>query len=506
VRTSTAVPKAPIVGAGGYFHLLQAFATASRWTQSQILHHLYAPSLEEIESHCSTGAAARRHAQLEQQRILFLQQFPQHKEILTQANTQRLLAIVACNAYQLFNYQASHQDDAMEHSWMGLFLLSGSMVEHSCNPNMTLNTTRDGRVELIAETHIQPGDYLSFSYIEGIYEKDRAQRQAQLLAEKHFVCACARCQSVDECRPLLLLGSSILPSTACNNEDNNILHPVLHHALHKEYVSGRRTDVLSSPEHCAPISVQQDELEQAIAVERDLVQQIQSLEEQFDQGTADISELLRRLCTIMTGDSWNNSIHPSHFLTVKAHQLLSTTVAAMARLQEQQSISSNNSNTAGLLRLSVVALLHNIVWVERSVSRLRRRPRVDDSDNTTANDVYDDISSPAALAKMIQTNLASGSYNIPQQDLERIIRNGICRPTPTPGAVVETTAADVLLTIFYAGQDLLYSGNTQLCLLLYQRYQPWFHKLKQPSDDNRHRIDVFVSSNGRTNPFEEMLL
>ena len=66
----------------------------------------------------------------------------------------------------------------------------------------------------------------------------------------------------------------------------------------------------------------------------------------------------------------------------------------------------------------------------------------------------------------------------------------------------EQCTADTLLTAFYAGQDLLLAGHVDLCLQLYKRYHVWFHKLKQPSDDNRARIDKMISSQGSIVPFD----
>ena len=293
-----------------YLGLLEAFGKSTKEIQEKIL-DLHAPPLQEIDS----NARQQRHARLEQQLQAYLQQHPEQASILTTATTQKLLAIVETNAHQLFNANllpGSEGIDPMQ--WMGLFCM-GSMLEHSCSPSLTMNTTRDGKLELIAETNIASGERVSFSYIEGVYEKCRAQRQAQLLEEKHFVCQCDRCCSIDECRPVVGMECPI-----CNED-----HPLFWDESQKGYIcvmtekEGKEKRIETLPESI---------LQQDVS----FCNQIQSLETSLEQGEKPIDEIFSQLIRIMSRVDFRRNIHPLHWLRVSAYQLLSKTSSIMARM------------------------------------------------------------------------------------------------------------------------------------------------------------------------------
>jgi len=90
------------------------------------------------------------------------------------------------------------------------------------------------------------------------------------------------------------------------------------------------------------------------------------------------------------------------------------------------------------------------------------------------------------------------NYAVRESDLDVLI-------TTLSEKDITTSTADVLLTAFYAGQDLVGASHNSMCFVLYKRYQDWFHKLKQPSDDNRQRIDSFIASQGKNKPFGNVM-
>jgi hypothetical protein len=203
---------------------------------------------------------------------------------------------------------------------------------------------------------------------------------------------------------------------------------------------------------------------------------------------------------------------PLAFLNVSACQLVSQAASAAARMQPRQL-------DVSLLRLSVLALLHNLTWVEQTVGILRRQsPGVLGTTASSSlreyvvgNEKQDDngtknLSLPMLLMTILQSNIVHANKGqqviVPVDDLEHAV-NMVCSRPP----VDETSVtADSLLTAFFTGQDLLLAAHFDLCLLLYQRYQSWFHKLKQPKDENRARIDVFLASRGSANPFANLVL
>mgnify|MGYP005844766859 CR=1 FL=1 len=156
-----------------------------------------------------------------------------------------------------------------------------------------------------------------------------------------------------------------------------------------------------------------------------------------------------------------------------------------------------------------MSLLHNVVWTERTVSLLRQKGKKGSKlrkiiDQTANGDLtpYAKVES-AILGSFANCQRTGGTVQLQVSDsgLENIVHFACLIEPP-----VETTTADILLNVFYAGQDLILAGRTELCVLLYKRYHEWFHRLKQPSDHNRARMEVFLSSQGRINPFGKLTL
>jgi len=485
-----------------YFGLLQAFGSASQETRSKVL-DLHSPPLYTLNSE----GRQRRHARLEQQRQTYLRQFPELSGIVTEATTQKLLAIIETNAHQLFNDNLGENSDP--DAWMGLFVL-GSMPEHSCNPNMTMNTTSDGKLEFLAETHISKGERLSFSYIEGIFEKSKQQRQDQLMTEKHFHCKCSRCQDVDECRPIFLKkGDKTDPSWNC--QVCGSCHPLFWHPERNQYIC------IYTPSPKNETMADNNALKLFEQQEASLCNHLERLKQSLQNGEAKIEQVLEQLAQLWTNEI--TAFHPFHWLQVSAHHFLSTTAAAIARVQHQQQQQNQQQQqpkasleTSSLLRLSVLALLHNIIWTESVVTVLRNP-----SSPSSAYHVLRDAMTAAheeshpfcAIRNALAAALSSTnslSFLVEPSALGSIIRMLCDSPKTSLENKQQSTTADSLLTAFYAGQDLLLAGDVDFCLQLYQRYQAWFRKLKQPSDDNRDRIDLFLSSRGRTIPFADIMM
>ena len=486
-----------------FYGILEAFGSATKETQERLL-GLHAPPLSQIDSE----ARRRRYAHLEEQRQTYLRQHPEQVQSVTLEIAQKLLAIVETNAYQLFNADLGGSGKVNPDQWMGLFILA-SMPEHSCNPNVTMNTTCDGKVELIAETRILKGERIAFSYAEGIYEKNRDQRQKQLLADKHFVCQCDRCKDVDECRPILLHATgTTIDLDIC--QSCGACHPLFWHSDAQQYICIMDT----TPNNIVVVEPDRARLSTALRMESESTQQLEHLERTLqDGGESVIDNVLLKLAALMTGSQWEMAIHPLHHLQVSAHTFLSTTAAAIARILQQQQQRQISPRMSSFLRLSVLALLHNIVWAETMVRMLRSPKSKKVSSYLSLQHTLTTVKAGDNTLVIIKRALTSclanadknGSFTVEESEL-RVILKLICDTPSTTLDEEQCTTADSLLTAFYAGQDLLLAGHVDLCLLLYQRYYGWFHKLKQPSDDNRTRIDRLISSQGRNIPFDADLI
>jgi hypothetical protein len=465
-----------------YVGLFQAFGKASHEMQRAIL-QLQAPPVPMQQ---------QRRERLEQQRLVYCQRYPD--DGITTEISQQLWAILECNGVSLFNYYDSsnhNNNDKDPKQWMGLFR-QGSMLEHSCNPNVTMNTTREGYLELIAERTVAQGERLSFSYIEGIFEKTREQRQACLWQEKHFWCACAKCnEGLEECRPIQLSNHCQL----CQQP-----HPIFWHAQQNSYVCVHTID----QKNTLPIQENDPMLLGFFKTETELSQAIRHLEHSLEHGILSFPAVLKELALLLTGSQWKTTIHSWHWLNVAACQFLSQAASAMARMQPQVNVA--------LLQLSVVALLHNLSWVEQTVGLLRQsNSENNDTTKALAKIIADDeggkATIPSQLMTMLQSSLAnmvhSGKVMVSQQELKQAL-SLVCSATTT--ADENFVTADSLLTAFFIGQDLLLAEHIDLCLILYHRYQAWFHKLKQPSAENRDRVDLLLSSRGGTNPFTNIIL
>lgn len=502
-----------------YYGLLEAFVDATQATQAKVL-DLCSPPLSEINS----AGRQQRHAHLERQRQRYLSAHPENGSVVTVDITQKLLAIIETNAHQLFNANFggfSSNNSVDPNRWMGLFVL-GSMPEHSCNPNMTMNTTHDGKLELIAETYVAKGERLSFSYIEGIYERNRDERQAQLLREKHFFCQCSRCQSVDECRPFLLMNEEKdTPSleSYSNCEVCGNCHPYFWHVGTQQYICimtpAPNNLVKKNPTNTSRVK-------KFTRIEGVLVITFRQLENSLPDGPLTIEEVLSKLVDLMTGTPWQTTIHPLHWLQISIYHFLSMTTAVMARMppNEDDETGHQPQQASSLLRLSVLALLHNVVWTETTVRMLRSPAATTASTEPSSSytglqnalvTMKDENNILVSIRRALQGSLSvaatNGSFDVAESELKSIIERIVEQPgvalDDAEDAAQFTTTADALLTVFHAGKDLILAGHVDLCLQLYQRYQAWFHKLKQPSDDNRARIDLFLSSQGRIMPFED---
>jgi SET domain/MYND finger len=493
-----------------YIGMFQAFGHASKELQHAIL------QLQQANMTALTHTVMTRERQekLEQQRLVYDQRYPHHS--ITKEISRKLWAIVECNGVQLFNYNTNDSNDHKQQQWMGLFR-QGSMVEHSCNPNLTMNTTQEGYLELIAECTIAKGTRLSFSYMEGIYEKTREQRQDLLLQEKHFLCHCTKCiQGLEECRPIII--PQQLSST--NND------PIFFYAKHNGYVQVQHTLDKNETKVILLTQLAKDDptLQPWFKTELEFSQTIQNLEHSLEHGILSFPVVMTKLSSLMTSSSWKSSIHSLHWLNVSACHFLSQATSAVARMMMMQQPQRHGiTYIVSLLRLSVLALLHNMTWVERMVGMLRQPSEENNSNNdsTTAlgKIVMADQTSggdgsnatvPSQIMTLLQSALANFVFTdegmVSPQHLAKAL-SIVCSTTTTPAAGKdESVTADSLLTAFYAGQDLLLAGHVDLCLILYQRYQTWFHKLKQPSAENRTRIDLLLSSQGRINPFANILL
>ncbi|CAB9501143.1 lysine methyltransferase SMYD2 [Seminavis robusta] len=465
-----------------YRGLLQAFGSATVHTQQRVLDLHASP-------HATIDSPARQQcwARLEQQRVAYLQAHPQASTVLTQNTAEKLLAIIETNGYNLFNAAATTTNDPKQ--WMGLFVL-GSMPEHSCNPNVTLNTTRDCKIELLAERSIAKGDRLSFSYIEGIYEKCREQRQASLLEQKHFTCLCARCFGIDECRPLLLPGMT----------DPIFWNAQLHKYVGVKALSSSEADNDdNAPSSMTLLDLTNEDASVAsfLKAEEELMLKIHQLEQSMEQGKISFQSVLTQMASLMSSTQWKSTIHPLHWLNLSACNFLSQAGSATARMQPA------SDGAMRWLRVSIVALLHNLTWVERTVRVLRHQPTNNNGASQTlttaavCHNLAQEIQNHDNPVRQIITHILFDN----DVDVKRAV--GIVCAQPVDETCV---TADSLLTAFFAGQDLLVAGHADLAIMLYQRYQEWFHKLKQPNEENRQRIDVLISSRGNTNPFANMLL
>eukprot|EP00928_Gymnodinium_smaydae_P048861 TRINITY_DN32729_c0_g1_i1.p1 TRINITY_DN32729_c0_g1~~TRINITY_DN32729_c0_g1_i1.p1 ORF type:complete len:472 (-),score=92.02 TRINITY_DN32729_c0_g1_i1:155-1492(-) len=68
-------------------------------------------------------------------------------------------------------------------------------LEHSCVPNIVFHNVEEGALQVVAKTRVavKPGESLSISY--AMLDEPVHRRQALLLRDKYFRCACARCSA-----------------------------------------------------------------------------------------------------------------------------------------------------------------------------------------------------------------------------------------------------------------------------------------------------------------------
>lgn len=73
---------------------------------------------------------------------------------------------------------------------------AASMVEHSCQPNLTKSFTKKGDVVFWAPNPIKKGERLSICYTDTMW--GTLPRREHLIQTKYFTCSCARCQDPTE--------------------------------------------------------------------------------------------------------------------------------------------------------------------------------------------------------------------------------------------------------------------------------------------------------------------
>ena len=67
-------------------------------------------------------------------------------------------------------------------------------INHSCNPNCLAVSDGDAQT-IVAACNISAGEELTISYLGLLLYADTQTRQSKLYSDKHFTCACPRCQS-----------------------------------------------------------------------------------------------------------------------------------------------------------------------------------------------------------------------------------------------------------------------------------------------------------------------
>jgi hypothetical protein len=334
------------------------------------------------------------------------------------------------------------------------------------------------------------------------------------------ICSCKKniscAKGLEECRPIIQLHST-------NND------PIFFHAKLNGYVQLQATLDNDETKVTTLTQLTKDDptLQPWFKTELEFSQTIQNLEHSLEHGILSFPVVMTELSSLLTSSSWKSSIHSLLWLNVSACHFLSQATSAVARMMMMMQPQRHRMTyIVSLLRLSVLALLHNMTWVEQMVGMLRQPSEVYKNNNDTTKAlgkiVMADQTSggdgsnatiPSQIMALLQSALANFVFTdegmVSSQDLAKAL-SIVCStttPTTTPAAMKdESVTADSLLTAFYTGQDLLLAGHVDLCLMLYQRYQTWFHKLKQPSAENRTRIDLLLSSQGRINPFANILL
>ncbi|KAI8812097.1 hypothetical protein BJ742DRAFT_794812 [Cladochytrium replicatum] len=143
-----------------------------------------------------------------------------------------------CHAAPLGNEDDDDDEDAC-----GVYIL-GSMMQHSCFPNATVNLFPDNnmRMDLRATRSIRPGEPITIAYKE-LDHAPRIVRRAQLM-RRGFICRCPGCDddAVDWCRAVSCLCSTagiISPKAdgehwTCNTCDRTIENKEKTEILKKE--------------------------------------------------------------------------------------------------------------------------------------------------------------------------------------------------------------------------------------------------------------------------------
>ena len=159
---------------------ISKFSDATAEVQEKVLDMCHR-SLEEIEADVegeSQYARSRaKEAELAQKYSLSLEK------------VTLLLDIRHTNAY-------SFDDDAASLFWLA------AKANHSCKPNVAYSSSSGSQMVYFALCDIPAGTEVQPSYILDVYSTPRAFRRTKLLDTKNFLCQCARCLGIDDCRLL----------------------------------------------------------------------------------------------------------------------------------------------------------------------------------------------------------------------------------------------------------------------------------------------------------------
>ena len=99
-----------------------------------------------------------------------------------------------------------------------------SKVAHSCAPNAAYSSRQGGGLgTYVALRSIAKGEQVSFTYIAEEAAMPRAERRAQLLSGKGFVCRCARCCGPDDCRGILCKAPSCAGIMLHDDDETDVL-------------------------------------------------------------------------------------------------------------------------------------------------------------------------------------------------------------------------------------------------------------------------------------------
>ena len=188
----------------------------------------------------------------------------------------------------------------------------GSKVAHSCRPNVLYDSkTAHGGLEYRACRPIAEGEMLTYSYIGDLWCSTIAERRAELLTTKAFVCMCPRCVQPDPARAVRC------PNNKCASfalaSDSEPRH------------GDASTKCSWRCEECGP--VKQRDLEPALQTERNLSRTLESLSKQGQQGGLNGIPPSR---FVDIAESAAKALSPAHRLVARAYEAAATFCASHA--------------------------------------------------------------------------------------------------------------------------------------------------------------------------------